>query len=158
MENRLSQSHLHNSIFVKNVLLRNTHLSPISPKYFCPADKEYLCFLILHLPASAPNCSFPAGQLLAMRVICVQFCLTHKFQISRLCVGVLASCFNSCSLFPLFLCCLSLKSLCILSSMPPRIPDSIFSQHWMAVLETFMNTASDLRALLLASDHLSFMQ
>lgn len=125
MGNGSSQSH---RVISSEYLGRNMHLSPVSPEYFCPANKEFPYFLILLLSCFSSQLRLPSRTAACPKsdMHChVQFWLPHKFQISKPCVGVLASCcdFNSWSVFPLFPCCLSLNSLETFSPMPPRIPD-----------------------------------
>lgn len=115
------------------------HLSSVSPEYFCPANKECPCFLILLFPLSTPAAQQESSLPWQYHVL---FCLPYKFQISRICGGVLASCFSSQSLFPLFLCCLSLISVSLLPRASSNTRCGTSLQLWTPALAVFLSSAS----------------
>lgn len=125
----LSQWHLQNTLIYSECLWRHMYLSSVPPEYFCPANKE-----CLPNPAAQQESSLP-WQWHEL------FCLPYKFQISRICVGVLTSCFSSWSLFPLFLCCLSLISVSLLPCASSNTRHGTISQHWNHALEEFLSSA-----------------
>lgn len=134
MRNGLNQCHLQNNIFK---VFEDTCTWVQYLQNVCCANKVCPCFLILLLQllttAAQQESSLP-------RQCPVLSCLPHKLQTSRICVGVLTSCFSSWSLFPLSLCCLSLICASLLPCASSISRCGTFSQF--PALEGFLSSAS----------------